>query len=64
MDLPPGGDGVGMSSVVIPIKPVSSGHPSGNNESRVNIIEKTNEEILATANLLWRDLIKASNEGK
>ena len=53
-----------MSSVVIPIKPVSSGHPSGNNESRVNIIEKTNEEILATANLLWRDLIKASNEGK
>lgn len=49
-----------MSSVVIPIKPV----PSGPQESRVNIIEKTDEEILAMANLLWRDLVKASNEGK
>jgi hypothetical protein len=49
-----------MSSVVIPIKPVSSGHQ----ESRLNIIEKTDEEILAMANLLWRDLVKASNEGK
>lgn len=49
-----------MSGVVIPIKPVSSGHP----ESRLNIIEKTDEEILAMANLLWRDLVKASNEGK
>lgn len=49
-----------MSSVVIPIKPVSSDHQ----ESRVNIIEKTDAEILAMANLLWRDLVKASNEGK
>ncbi len=49
-----------MSSVVIPIMPVSSGHQ----ESRVNIIEKNDEEILAMANLLWRDLVKASNEGK
>lgn len=60
MDLLPGGDGAGMSSVVIPIMPVSSGRQ----ESRVNIIEKTDEEILAMANLLWRDLVKASNEGK
>lgn len=60
MDFPPGGDGAGMSSVVIPIKPV----PSGPQESRLNIIEKTDEEILAMANLLWRDLVKASNEGK
>lgn len=60
MDFLPGGDGAGMSSVVIPIKPVSSGPQ----ESRVNIIEKTDEEILAMANLLWRDLVKASNEGK
>ena len=30
----------------------------------VNIIEKTDEEILAMAKPLWRDLIKASNEGK
>jgi len=60
LDLLPGGDGAGMSSVVIPIMPVSSGRQ----ESRVNIIEKTDEEILAMANLLWRDLVKASNEGK
>jgi hypothetical protein len=33
-------------------------------ESRVNIIEKTDEEILAIAHPLWRDLVKFSNEGK
>src|SRR5262245_57806978 len=32
--------------------------------SSVNIIEKTDEEILALARPLWRDLVKASNEGK
>ena len=42
------------------MKPVSSvrGGP------RVNIVEKTDEEILAIARPLWRDLIKNSNEGK
>jgi len=30
----------------------------------VNIIEKTDEEILAIADPLWRDLVKHSNEGK
>ena len=30
----------------------------------MNIIEKTDEEILAMANPLWRDLVKYSNEGK
>jgi hypothetical protein len=30
----------------------------------VNIIEKTDEEILAIASPLWRDLVKYSNEGK
>jgi len=30
----------------------------------VNITEKTDEEILAVAKPLWRDLVKASNEGK
>jgi hypothetical protein len=30
----------------------------------VNIIEKTDEEILAIAAPLWRDLVKYSNEGK
>ena len=49
-----------MSSVVSPMKPVSSGR----RESRVNIIEKTDEEILAIADPLWRDLVKYSNEGK
>jgi hypothetical protein len=32
--------------------------------SRVNIIEKTDEEILALAKPLWLDLVKYSNEGK
>jgi hypothetical protein len=31
---------------------------------RVNIIEKTDEEIRAIAEPLWRDLVKNSNEGK
>jgi hypothetical protein len=30
----------------------------------VNIVEKTDEEIKAIADLLWRDLVKNSNEGK
>ncbi len=30
----------------------------------MNIIEKTDEEILAIAHPLWRDLVKYSNEGK
>jgi len=30
----------------------------------VNIIEKTDEEVLAIAKPLWRDLVKYSNEGK
>ena len=33
-------------------------------EPRVNIIEKTDEEIRAIADPLWRDLVKHSNEGK
>src|SRR5688572_19997036 len=43
-----------MPGVAIPIKPISS----------VNITEKTDEEILALARPLWRDLVKSSNEGK
>jgi hypothetical protein len=42
------------------MKPASSAR----GESRVNIIGKTDEEILAIAEPLWRDLIKNSNEGK
>ena len=30
----------------------------------VNITEKTDEEILAIAEPLWRDLVRSSNEGK
>jgi hypothetical protein len=30
----------------------------------ISIIDKTDEEILAMARPLWRDLVKASNEGK
>ena len=33
-------------------------------ERRVNITGKTDEEIFAMARPLWRDLVKASNEGK
>jgi hypothetical protein len=42
------------------MKPVSPARE----EPRVNIIEKADEEILAIANPLWRDLVKYSNEGK
>jgi len=42
------------------MKPVSSVR----GEPRVNITEKTDEEILAIARPLWRDLVKYSNEGK
>ena len=49
-----------MSNVLSPAKPVSAAR----GEPRVNIIEKTDEEILAIARPLWRDLIKYSNEGK
>jgi hypothetical protein len=43
-----------MSEVAIPLKPLSS----------VSITDKTDEEILAIAAPLWRDLVKSSNAGK
>jgi hypothetical protein len=49
-----------MVSVAHPITSVSPGR----SESRVNIVEKTDEEIKAIADPLWRDLVKNSNEGK
>ena len=49
-----------MSAVAGSLKPVSSAR----GDARVNITEKTDEEILAIAGPLWRDLVKASNEGK
>ena len=36
----------------------------GTREPRVNIVEKTDEEIQAIAEPLWRDLVSNSNEGK
>jgi len=42
------------------MKPVSSVRE----EPRVNIIEKSDDEILAIADPLWRYLVKCSNEGK
>ena len=49
-----------MSGVVSPVKPVSS----GGGEPHVNIIDKSDDEILAMADPLWLDLVKQSNEGK
>lgn len=49
-----------MSSVVSPIEMVSSGR----SEPSVNIIEKSDEEIRAIADPLWRGLVRNSNEGK
>ena len=49
-----------MTGVTSPLKPV----PSARADARVNITEKTDEEILAIAGPLWRDLVKSSNEGK
>lgn len=38
--------------------------PPDGSAPRVNIIDKTDEEIRALADPLWRDLLKYSNEGK
>ena len=38
--------------------------PTVSSEPRVNIIEKTDAEIMALADPLWRGLVKYSNEGK
>ena len=42
------------------MKPVASVRE----EPRASILDKTDEEILALANPLWRDLVKSSNAGK
>ena len=49
-----------LSPGVSPLQPASSAREV----PRVNITEKTDEEILAIARPLWRDLVKSSNEGK
>jgi hypothetical protein len=45
---------------VSPARSVSS----GGGEPQVNIIDQSDDEILAVADPLWRDLVKYSNEGK
>ena len=49
-----------MLAVAPPLQPV----PSARETPRVNIIDKTDEEILAMARPLWLDLVRSSNEGK
>lgn len=49
-----------MSLLVHPANPAAY-NPG---ESRVNIVEKSDEEIKTIAEPLWRDLVKNSNEGK
>ena len=49
-----------MSTIESPIQRV----PAAPSEPRVNIIEKTDDEIRTMADSLWRDLVKHSNEGK
>jgi hypothetical protein len=49
-----------MSSLESPVKPV----PGAAGAPPMNIVDKSDQEILAMADLLWRDLVKNSNEGK
>jgi len=49
-----------MSRIVSPVKPETSARGA----SQLNIIDKTDDELLAIADPLWRDLVKYSNEGK
>ena len=41
------------------VEPVASGRPA----ARMNIVDRTDEEIWSAADPLWRDLLKSSNEG-
>ena len=59
IELPPGQDETGMQGES-PAQSVAS----GGGEPGVNIIDKTDEEILAIADALWLELVKNSNEGK
>ncbi len=53
-----------LSPGLSPLQPVSSARADPRVNISVNITEKTDEEILAMARPLWRDLVKSSNEGK
>jgi len=57
--LSPGGGRAVADAPVAALPAASAGA-----EPHANIVEKTDEEILALAKPLWRDLVKSSNEGK
>jgi hypothetical protein len=59
-----GRKGAGMSLVDLAQMRSATPVSSSGREPHVNIIEKTDEEIRAIAEPLWRDLVKHSNEGK
>jgi hypothetical protein len=59
-----GRKGAGMSLVDLAQMRSATPVSSSGWEPHVNIIEKTDEEIRAIAEPLWRDLVKHSNEGK
>ena len=60
IDLVPGAEETAMSIGVSPMEQLTDAR----REPSVNIVEKTDKEIHAIADPLWRDLIKYSNEGK
>jgi len=49
-----------MTSVASPLKPAAADPDA----ARPNIVERSDEEIRAAADPLWRDLVRNSNEGK
>jgi hypothetical protein len=53
-----------MSLMTHSADPVAHGSVNGSAEPQQNIVDKTDEEILAIAEPLWRDLVKNSNDGK
>jgi hypothetical protein len=59
-----GRKGAGMSLVDLAQMRSATPVSSSGREPHVNIIEKTDEEIRAIAEPLWRDLVKHSNKGK
>jgi hypothetical protein len=64
IELLSGRKGAGMSLVDLAQMRSATPVSSSGREPYVNIIEKTDEEIRAIAEPLWRDLVKHSNEGK
>lgn len=48
----------------MPLAAPAASAPSGHGETPLNIVDKTDAEIMALADPLWRYLIKCSNEGK